>query len=147
MPSDTTLLTILHTNDLHPRIEQLPFSSAMVKRIRQEVADRGGHTLLWDAGDAEDRLLRESDVTKGTAIMAMMNVIGYDAAALGNAAVITYGPDNLARLAEAANFPILVANLSWTETGQLIQGGAPYQLLELGGIKLGIIGNTYLRIM
>ena len=142
MPSDTTLLTILHTNDLHARIEQLPFISAMAKRVRQEVADRGGHTLLWDAGDAEDRLLLESDVTKGTAIVAMMNVIGYDAAALGNAAVITYGPDNLARLAEAANFPILVANLSWTETGQLVQGGVPYQLLELGGIKLGIIGVT-----
>ncbi|MCK4471403.1 MAG: hypothetical protein KAW49_06405, partial [Anaerolineae bacterium] len=104
--------------------------------------DRGGHTLLWDAGDAEDRILLESDVTKGTAIMAMMNVIGYDAAALGNAAAVTYGPHNLARLAEAANFPILVANLSWTETGQLVQGGVPYQLLELGGIKLGIIGLT-----
>lgn len=142
MPSDTTLLTILHTNDLHARIEQLPFISAMAKRVRQEVADRGGHTLLWDAGDAEDRLLLESDVTKGTAIMAMMNVTGYDAAALGNAAALTYGPDNLARLAEAANFPILVANLSWTETGQLVQGGVPYQLLELGGIKLGIIGVT-----
>ena len=142
MPSDTTLLTILHTNDLHARIEQLPFISAMAKRVRQEVADRGGHTLLWDAGDAEDRLLLESDVTKGTAIMAMMNAIGYDAAALGNAAVITYGPHNLARLAEAANFPILVANLSWTETGQLVQGGVPYQLLDLGRIKLGIIGVT-----
>ena len=142
MPSDTTSLTILHTNDLHARIEQLPFISAMIKRVRQEVADRGGHTLLWDAGDAEDRLLLESDVTKGTAIMAMMNVIGYDATALGNAAVVTYGPDNLARLAEAANFPILVANLSWTETGQLVHGGVPYRLLELGGIKLGIIGVT-----
>ncbi len=144
MPSDTTLLTILHTNDLHARIEQLPFISAMAKRIRQEVADRGGHTLLWDAGDAEDRILLESDVTKGTAIMAMMNVIGYDAAALGNAAAVTYGPDNLARLAETANFPIMVANLSWTETGQLVEGGVPYRLLELGDIKLGLIGVTAL---
>ena len=77
MPSDTTLLTILHTNDLHARIEQLPLISAMVKRIRREVADQGGHTLLWDGGDAEDRILLESDVTKGAAIMAMMNAMGY----------------------------------------------------------------------
>jgi len=142
VPSDATLLTILHTNDLHARIEQLPFISAMVKRIREEVASQGGHTLLWDAGDAEDRLLLESDVTKGTAIIAMMNAVGYDATALGNAAVVTYGPDNLRRLAEVANFPIMAANLSWSATGQLVEGAAPYQLLELGGTKLGVVGVT-----
>jgi 5'-nucleotidase len=142
MPPDTTLLTILHTSDLHARIEQLPFISAMVKRIRKEVANQEGYTLLWDAGDAEDRILLESDVTKGTAVMAMMNTVGYDAAALGNAAVVTYGPDNLRRLAEVASFPIMAANLSWLATGQLVEGGVPYQMLELGGIKLGVIGIT-----
>ncbi|TKJ31258.1 MAG: hypothetical protein CEE40_01760 [Chloroflexi bacterium B3_Chlor] len=144
MPSDTTLLTILHTNDLHGRIEQLPFISAMAKRIRKEVASHGGHALLWDAGDAEDRILLESDVTKGTAIAAMMNAVGYDAAVAGNSAVVTYGPGNLARLAQEANYPILAANLSWSETGQLVEGAVPYQLLELGEIKLGVIGVTAL---
>jgi 5'-nucleotidase len=144
MPSETTLLTILHTNDLHARIERLPFISAMVKRIRKEIADQGGHSLFWDAGDAVDRILLESDVTKGTAIMAMMNTVGYDAAALGNTEVVSYGPDNLRRLAEAANFPIMAANLSWQATGQLVEGGVPYQLLELGAIKLGVIGVTAL---
>ena len=144
MASDSTLLTILHTNDLHARIEQLPFISAMVKRIRREVADQGGHTLLWDAGDAEDRILLESDVTKGTAIASMMNAVGYDIAVAGNSAVVTYGPDNLARLAEEANYPIMAANLSWSETGQLVGGAVPYQLLEVGDIKLGVIGVTAL---
>jgi 5'-nucleotidase len=142
VPSDTTLLTILHTNDLHARIEQLPFISAMVRRIRKEVADQGGHTLLWDGGDAVDRILLESDVSKGTAIVAMMNAAGYDAAALGNTEVVSYGPDNLRQLAEAANFPIMAANLSWTATGRLVEGAVPYQLLDLGGTKLAIIGLT-----
>jgi len=142
VPSDTTLLTILHTNDLHARIEQLPFISAMVKRIRREVADQGGHTLLWDGGDAEDRILLESDVTKGAAIMAMMNAMGYDAAALGNAAVVTYGPDNLRRLAEVADFPIIAANLCWSATGQLVEGAVPYRMVELGAIRLGVVGVT-----
>lgn len=142
MPADTTSLTILHTNDLHARIERLPFLSAMVRRIRKEVADQGGYTLLWDGGDAEDRILLESDVTKGTAIMAMMNSVGYDAVALGNAAVVTYGPENLRRLAEVAGFPIMAANLSWLDTGQLVEGAVPFQLLEFGGIKLGVVGVT-----
>jgi 2',3'-cyclic-nucleotide 2'-phosphodiesterase (5'-nucleotidase family) len=142
MPSDSTSLTILHTNDLHARIEQLPFISVMVKQIRGEVAKQGGHTLLWDAGDAEDRVLLESDVTKGAAVVAIMNAVGYDAVAAGNSAVVTYGPDNLARLAEVATFPILAANLSWSETGQLVEGAVPYQLFELGQVKLGVIGLT-----
>jgi 2',3'-cyclic-nucleotide 2'-phosphodiesterase (5'-nucleotidase family) len=142
MSPDTTHLTVLHTNDLHARIEQLPFISAMAKRIRSEVESGGGHALLWDAGDAEDRILLESDVTKGLAIAAIMSVVGYDAAALGNSAALTYGPKNVARIAEASRFPILSANLVWSDTGQLVEGTVPYVLLEVGPAKLGLIGLT-----
>jgi 2',3'-cyclic-nucleotide 2'-phosphodiesterase (5'-nucleotidase family) len=142
MSPDTTQLTILHTNDLHARIEQLPFISAMAKRIRREVESGGGHALLWDAGDPEDRMLLESDVTKGVTIAAIMNVVGYDAAALGNSSAPTYGPRNLARIAETATFPILSANLVWSDTEQLVEGTVPYMLLEVGPAKLGLIGLT-----
>jgi 5'-nucleotidase len=144
MPPDTTHLTILHTNDLHARIEQLPFISAVAKRIRREVEDSGGQTLLWDAGDSEDRMLLESDVTKGVAIAALMNVVGYDATALGNSAALTYGPKNVARIAETAAFPILSANLVWSDTGRLVEGTVPYVLFELGPAKLGLMGLTAL---
>ena len=144
MPDETTLVTILHTNDLHARIEQMPFISAMVKSIREEVTKRGGYALFWDAGDAEDRVLLESDVTKGAAIAAIMNSMGYDAAALGASATVTYGPKNLAHLAKAASFPIMAANVVWSETGKLLEGAVPYQLVELGGVELGVVGLTAL---
>jgi 2',3'-cyclic-nucleotide 2'-phosphodiesterase (5'-nucleotidase family) len=142
MPTNTTRLTILHTNDLHARIEQLPFISAMVKRIREEVANQGGHTLLWDAGDAEDRILLESDVTKGAAIAAILSAVGYDAAALGNSIGVTYGVKNLARVASAASYPILAANLVWSDTGRVVEGVVPYQLLDLGPARIGLVGLT-----
>jgi len=142
MPTATTRLTILHTNDLHAHVEQLPLISAMVRRIREEVAGLGGHTLLWDAGDAEDRVLLESDVTKGAAIAHILSAVGYDAVALGNSAGVTYGPDNIANLASAASYPIMAANLVWSKTGQLVEGLTPYQLLELGPVRLGLVGLT-----
>ncbi|HEM61490.1 MAG TPA: bifunctional metallophosphatase/5'-nucleotidase [Chloroflexi bacterium] len=142
MSSHNVVLTILHTNDLHARIERLPFLSAMVRRIRAEVAALGGHTLLWDAGDAEDRILLESDVTKGAAIAAILNAMGYDAAALGNSAAPTYGPASVARIAQVANYPILAANLVWSQTGQLVEGLRPFLEVALGPIRLGIIGVT-----
>ena len=144
MPPETVRLTILHTSDLHARIEQLPFISAMARQIRREVESSGGHTLLWDAGDPEDRVLLESDVTKGIAIAAIMNEVGYDAVALGNSAAPTYGPRNVARIAETAVFPILSANLVWSDTGRLVEGTTPYILLEFGPAKLGVIGLTAL---
>jgi 2',3'-cyclic-nucleotide 2'-phosphodiesterase (5'-nucleotidase family) len=142
MATDITRLTILHTNDLHARVEQLPLIGAMVRRIREEVANQGGHTLLWDAGDAEDRILLESDVTKGAALARILSVMGYDAVALGNSAGVAYGPKNIADLANAASYPILAANLVWSETGQLVEGATPYQLLELGPVRLGLVGLT-----
>jgi 2',3'-cyclic-nucleotide 2'-phosphodiesterase (5'-nucleotidase family) len=116
----------------------------MVKSIRREVEARGGHVLLWDAGDAEERSLLESDVTKGGAVMALLSAVGYDAAALGNAAVLSYGPQNLRNLANEASFPILAANLFWAESGSLVEGAQPYQIVEIEGIKLGVIGFTAL---
>ena len=62
MPSDTTTLTILHTNDLHARIEQLPFISAMAKRIRKDVVSRGGRALLWTTAAAATRLCGRDDL-------------------------------------------------------------------------------------
>jgi 5'-nucleotidase len=140
MTSSTTHLTILHSNDIHGRIEQLPFLSAMARSIRAEVASRGGHVLLWDAGDAEDRILLESDVTKGAAIVAMMSAAGYDAAAIGNSIGVTYGPENLAQIAKIASYPMMAANLVWSDTGQLVEGVVPYRLWDLGPARLGLVG-------
>jgi 5'-nucleotidase len=142
MTSGTSRLTILHTNDLHGRIEQLPFLSAMAKAIRREVASQGGHVLLWDAGDAEDRILLESDVTKGAAIVPLMSTVGYDAAAVGNSIGVTYGPKNLSRLAKIAPYPLMAANLAWSDTGQLVEGLTPYKLWDLGPARLGVVGLT-----
>ena len=48
-----TRLTILHTNDLHGRVNPLLRIAALAKRIRREVESDGGYCVLWDAGDAE----------------------------------------------------------------------------------------------
>ena len=78
-------LTILHTNDLHARVEQVFRIAALAKQTRQDVATSGGHCVLWDAGDAEDTLLYESSITKGRAMMAILRGAGYELEALGNA--------------------------------------------------------------
>jgi len=133
-------LTILHTNDLHGRVDQLARLATLAETIREDVESRGGAVLLLDAGDAEEKSLLESDVTKGAAMMSLLDSAGYQAMAVGNGAPLSYGPQVLLGMASAASFPILAANFTWADTGRMIEGVEPASLMDVAGIKIGVIG-------
>lgn len=135
-------LTILHTNDLHGRVEQLARIATLAKGIRREVKGLGGHCALWDAGDAEDPTLLESNLTKGSAVMALLRGAGYELAALGNATPLRYGPQAIAGLAARFGRPLLGANMFDPATNQLVAGLEPYALLSFGPLRVGVIGLT-----
>jgi 2',3'-cyclic-nucleotide 2'-phosphodiesterase (5'-nucleotidase family) len=137
-----TRLTILHTNDLHGRAEQVFRIAALAKQIKREVTASGGHCVLWDAGDAEDTILYESSITKGRAMMAILRGAGYELEALGNASPSRYGPQAVAGLADGFGRCLLCANMIDPMTGQLVSGLEPYALQACGDITLGIIGMT-----
>jgi len=101
-------LTILHTNDLHGRLDQLARVSTLVRRIRAETA----HPVVYvDAGDLEETTNRLSNLTKGTALQPILTAAGCQAACVGNAVWLRYGTHVLAEHAAAAGFPLLLANL------------------------------------
>jgi len=133
-------LTILHTNDLHGRVDRLAVLSAMAKRIRAEALADGSGVLLVDGGDAEEKSLLESDVTKGAAVAALLKAAGYQAMAVGNGAALSYGPQCLEAMTAAASFPLLAANLTWAQSGELVKGATPATLLEVAGVRVGLIG-------
>jgi len=137
-----TRLTILHTNDLHGRIEQVLRIAALARQIRQEVEASGGHCVLWDAGDAEDTILYESSITKGRAMMAILRGAGYELEALGNATPLRYGPQTIAGLAEDFGRPLLCANMFETDGNRLVAGLEPYTIQRFGALTVGIIGLT-----
>src|SRR5512135_439619 len=115
-------LTILHTNDLHGRVEQVFRIATLAKQIKQEVTAGGGHCVLWDAGDAEDTILYESSITKGRAMMAVLRGAGYELEALGNASPARYGPQAVAGLANGFGRPLICANMIDPVTSQLVLG-------------------------
>jgi 2',3'-cyclic-nucleotide 2'-phosphodiesterase (5'-nucleotidase family) len=134
-------LTVLHTNDLHGRVEQLARVATLVRSIRQQVQGEGGVCFYFDCGDSEDTRQLESSLTKGAAMDALLRAAGCDAAALGNAIPIRYGSQAIAGLAGAFGRPILCANLL-NEQGEAIDGLLPYQTLQLGEFKLALLGLT-----
>ncbi|MGF1716957.1 bifunctional UDP-sugar hydrolase/5'-nucleotidase UshA [Photobacterium chitinilyticum] len=142
---ETYKLTILHTNDHHGRFWQNKYGEygmaarkTLLDQIRTEVAAQGGTTLLLSGGDINTGV-PESDLQDAEPDFKGMNMLGYDAMALGN-----HEFDNplevLRKQEEWAEFPMLSANIYDKETGErLFQ---PYQIFEQQGIKIAVIGLT-----
>jgi 2',3'-cyclic-nucleotide 2'-phosphodiesterase (5'-nucleotidase family) len=77
----------------------------------------------------------------GEVIVAGMNLMGYDAMALGPKELSMGGELLQARMDEA-QFPILSANSLWSSTVELV--AEPYTLLQVGSRRIGVIGLTRL---
>lgn len=141
----TYRITILHTNDNHGRFWQnqngeygMAARKTLLDTIRAEVKAEGGTTLLLSGGDVNTGV-PESDLQDAEPDFKGMNLLGYDAMALGN-----HEFDNpievLRKQQQWATFPMLSANIYDKNTGKrLFQ---PYQIFEQQGIKIAVIGLT-----
>jgi 2',3'-cyclic-nucleotide 2'-phosphodiesterase (5'-nucleotidase family) len=135
-------LTILHTNDIHGRQERIGQIATLVRDAKAAVE----HPVLYlDAGDVEETTNRLSNVTKGVAMHRLMNQAGCDAATVGNACWIRYGPAILDEHARAASYPLLLGNfapvsgpVAWTMLGEVGVFGltAPFRGM-FGGVEWG----------
>lgn len=161
-------VTILFTNDFHGR--HLPFTvspgnataqtgdpgrseqsfdrsgrvggfaalATAVDRIRQE---RGAeNVLLLHGGDTfSDDLL--GNLTKGEAVVRMMNAVGYQFMALGNHD-FDYGVERTRELQALAEFPMRGANVVETATGAAFLG-PPTMVFDVAGIRVGVLALGY----
>ncbi|XP_027407260.1 5'-nucleotidase [Bos indicus x Bos taurus] len=149
-------LTILHTNDVHSRLEQTSEDSSKcvnasrcvggVARLATKVHQirrAEPHVLLLDAGDQYQGTIWFT-VYKGTEVAHFMNALGYDAMALGNHEFDNGVEGLIDPLLKEVNFPILSANIK--AKGPLaskISGlYSPYKILTVGDEVVGIVGYT-----
>jgi 2',3'-cyclic-nucleotide 2'-phosphodiesterase (5'-nucleotidase family) len=139
LPKMPSHLIILHTNDIHGRLEGLSRIATLIERIRAE--NRDVPVLYFDLGDSEDYSNRLSNLTKGAAMHRLLSAMGCDAVAVGNGALPRYGPGVLKDHAGASHYPHLLANLRMPN-GDFIPGTHPTELLDLGIMRLGLIGIT-----
>jgi 5'-nucleotidase len=150
-------LTILGTSDLHGQLQRLPLLAGYIANVRAARATDGGGVLLVDGGDLFQGTL-ESNLAEGADVVRAYDVMGYAASAIGNHE-FDYGPIGPAVTAKepgddprgalkariaSAKFPFLVSNIADDATGQRIAwpNTAPSTVVEVAGIKVGIIGAS-----
>lgn len=142
----TVQLTILHTNDVHSRIEPFPMDgsrnqglggaarrSALLKKIRQEQKN----VLLLDAGDIFQGT-PYFNLYGGELEMQIMSDMGYDAATMGNHD-FDNGIAGFVKQLPHAKFPILVSNYNFNNT-ELKGKTERYKIFEKQGLKIGVFG-------
>jgi 2',3'-cyclic-nucleotide 2'-phosphodiesterase (5'-nucleotidase family) len=95
--------------------------------------------LLLDSGDALIGGGVLGDSTQGEAVVAGMNLMGYNAMALGPKE-LSLGAEVLRQRLAEAEFPILSANVVSKDGGELV--ALPYDVLEAGPYRVGVIGLT-----
>jgi 2',3'-cyclic-nucleotide 2'-phosphodiesterase (5'-nucleotidase family) len=137
-------LTILHFNDLHGRLEQMPRLFTLMQRERAEAQRAGRRVLVLDGGDSSDRGRWESDVTKGRANYSLLEAMGVDATVVGNGEALQWGRTALDRLVGAVHFPVLAANLVdlFDPEKPAVPGLRRTALVDLDGFRLGLTGVT-----
>jgi 5'-nucleotidase len=141
-----TKLTILHTNDVHSRIDAFPQDggkfaglggvaprAAMIEQIRK----KEDHVLLLDSGDIFQGT-PYFNFYKGELEMACMSKMGYDAATMGNHD-FDNGVQGFANQLPHTNFSIICSN--YTFNNNALEGKTvPYKIVKKGKLKIGILG-------
>ena len=146
MAQNDKQIVILHSNDTHSCIYPLNVNLADTA-----LAGRGGYLrraafveqqrkqypnlLLIDSGDFSQGSPYYT-LNKGEVEVGLMNIMGYDAATIGNHE-FDFGLENMARIFRMANFPILCSNYDFT--GTPVEGTVkPWTIIKRDGVNIGL---------
>jgi len=147
-------LSILHVNDTHSHLD--PSVVDYSCRNRDYRAELGGFTRLAKAvremrrQEKHSLFLHGGDMVQGTlyftkyqgrADIDLLNAMGLDAATLGNHD-FDKGTEVTAKLADAADFPLISANVDTSKDPALNGKIRPYVIRTFDGHQVAIIGAT-----
>ena len=146
LPDDVELLTILHTNDVHSRLEPFPMDGSknqglggvapraeLINKIRSQEK----HVLLLDAGDIFQGT-PFFNLYKGEPEIKAMSAMGYDAGTMGNHD-FDAGLDDFAAQLRHATFPIIISNYDFSDT-VMKDKYIPFKIFKKGRLKIGVTG-------
>ena len=127
-------IVILYTNDVHCGVTD-GMGYAGVARVKAAYEAAGKEVILVDNGDAN-----QGDVigtlSKGEAIVELMNEVGYDVATIGNHE-FDYGMDQFKKNVELAKFQYVCCNFI-DDKGEAVL--KPYTIIEKAGKKIAFVG-------
>jgi 2',3'-cyclic-nucleotide 2'-phosphodiesterase (5'-nucleotidase family) len=153
---DLVRLSVVFTNDIHGGIDRsgatfmnrefppplggAASAVAYIERLRERAAEEGGYVLVIDQGDIFQGT-PVGNYEDGVNVIDYFNHVGVDLWTVGNHD-FDEGYENLWKLIERSEMPVLSANLVWAESGDPVEYVEPYVIKDYDGLKVAIIGLT-----
>ena len=130
-------IIILHTNDVHCGVQDsIGYDGLML--YKKQLLTKYKHVILVDAGEhIQGGTI--GLVTKGIAIIEIMNKVGYDVATLGSHE-FDYGIAQLEECEKLLNCGYISTNYCYHKNKQAIYPS--YKIIEAGDNKIAFIGVT-----
>jgi 2',3'-cyclic-nucleotide 2'-phosphodiesterase (5'-nucleotidase family) len=132
----TAHLTILHTNDIHGHLDNMPRLATAIEQAREEAGQ--DNTLLLDAGDIFSGSIYFK-LYQGQASLWFFNYLGYEVACPGNHD-FDGGLETLTDFVSGADFRVVSVNLGLPSGSTLHQTITPWAIIEKDGERYGVFG-------
>ena len=130
----STEILILHTNDMHSRIDNFGKLAYLADSLRKTHK----YVFLLAAGDNfTGNPIVDMFPDKGFPMIELMNMLNFDATAIGNHE-FDMGQELQNKRRKQANFPFISCNID--ASGAVVMQPEPYILLEAGKIKIPVLG-------
>ncbi len=141
---DITTLDFYSMNDFHGALEYKADSNELgINRLatyfdnKKDLNPEG--TVILSAGDMWQGSA-DSNITRGRLVVDAMNLIGFEAMAIGNHE-FDWTVDVIRSNQTRADFPFLASNIFDRETKRLADFVLPYTMIDRSGVRIGIIGT------
>jgi hypothetical protein len=134
---DAIELKILHTNDIHAKIDEFGKIAAYIDEERAA----SDYSLYLDAGDifSGNPVV---DLKYGEPIVDLLNMMNVDAMAIGNHE-FDYGQEETVKRIAQSEFPWLSANTHVTEDTLVdFPQPKPFEIFDVNGLEVGVFSLT-----
>jgi len=145
--SSSSKLTILHTNDVHSRLDPFPMDGtrnagmggiAARAEIIRNIRGQEENVLLLDAGDIFQGT-PYFNIFKGEPEMRAMQMMGYDEGVMGNHDFDAGMENFVKQMADQGKFTFLMCNYGFVQT-PMENHFAPYKVFKKGSLRIGVTG-------
>lgn len=150
LSASAEVLQILHTNDLHGHFSGLNDQEKRggyaqlkhtINQLKAQAKASGVESLVLDAGDFSEGSL-EYKAGDGFNTYKMMEIMGYDAIALGNHDYLM-GPKRLEEILSGVDLPLVAANIMMNPlTPASKKSIQAFRMIEKGNLKIAVVGGT-----
>lgn len=140
-------LTIITVNDFHGALaedENNKYGAAKLAASINKTAENAEAAVILSAGDMFQGTAL-SNYDKGATVIEVMNEMNFDSMVLGNHE-FDWGLSETLKYVDGnknngeANFPMLGCNVIEKATGKRPEGVDAYNVIERGGLKIGVVG-------